>query len=218
MSGLSASAASSVCAPASASPDAGLGRVKREMSGLSASAASSVCASASVAPDAGLGRVKREMSGLSASAASSAWASVSVAPGAGLGRVKREMSGVSASAASSVCASVSVAPDAGLGRVKREMSGLSASETSSASASVASPLARAISSSTASCTAFEEMVTPETASTAWSSTICSAQAARLSSVRRSFSPSEDTTAWVTLPPSTVMATSMVLKSVVLRTA
>ena len=94
-----------------------------------------------------------------------------------------------------------------------------ASVASSASAS--SPAARAINSSTASCTALEETVTPETASTAWLFTICSAHAPRMSSVSMSTWPSrasEDTTAWVRLPSSTVTATSMSLKSVVLRTA
>ena len=85
-------------------------------------------------------------------------------------------------------------------------------------AGVSSPLASAISSSTASWTALEEMVTPVTASTACFATIWSAQAERCSSVSRSFAPSDLTAAEATLPPSTVSSTSMVLKSVVFCTA
>ena len=64
------------------------------------------------------------------------------------------------------------------------------------------------------------MVTPETASTACFSTIWEAQALRMSSVSMSTWPSraaEATLASVILPPSTVMPTSMVLKSVVFST-
>ena len=70
----------------------------------------------------------------------------------------------------------------------------------------------------ASCTALEETVTPDTASMACFSTIWASQASRCSSVSRSFAPSEVMLAAVTLPPSTVSSTLMVLKSVVFSTA
>ena len=57
-------------------------------------------------------------------------------------------------------------------------------------------------------------MTPETASMSCFSTIWAAQALRWSSVSRSFAPSEDTSAFVIAPFSTVIPTSMVLKSVV----
>ena len=63
-------------------------------------------------------------------------------------------------------------------------------------------------------------MTPETASTACFSTIWEAQALRMSSVSMSTWPSrgaEVTLASVILPSSTVMPTSMVLKSVVFST-
>ena len=95
---------------------------------------------------------------------------------------------------------------------RRAASALSASASSPASASA--PEAWASSSVRASWTAFEDTVTPETASTACFSTIWSAQAERCSSVSRSLAPSEATAAFVIAPFSTVISTSMVLKSVV----
>ena len=56
-------------------------------------------------------------------------------------------------------------------------------------------------------------MTPETASTSWRSTICCAQALRMSSVSRSLSPKEAICAEETLPFSTEMNIQMELKSV-----